>query len=655
MKKKFRFLLLPGMVALSFLYYAFWTPPIFTLSEIPANGAIPKHLKVNVASGLPQLTQKAGADAPYWKVFFSLGDGRFWMGRLDELPNQKFFYNTTFKAPANAFIEYTAAYDDTVNPERCANVPVNHTNTTSIPVGEELAINMGVNDVAKLQCNREICSGDKLTFMLTRQLPGLFSDPDVDYTRAKIEFTYDPNVLIYQNCDDFDYRDPSNPIQTSSNKITVYLKQLPIGRAKPYNQQTIFLNFTAKTGLVAGGAYQTPALHIFSPGVRNDLYTHAVGESTMPTQAIESGHDPNHKSGVELLGLTDQYAYFKIDFQNEGAGPTNEIEIEDKLDFLCDPISEPPSIDQCDKCYGGIPSATVVSLSKRNYKFTLTGHYPILNGLREPGLGSRFTEEDTKGSITIKVKIENIYSWRSSALLNQARVRFGCNPLFNTNIASSVIPCSDTINILADTIFTVPNVAGITTVINGLPTLLNNYGINQLNGKFRWYPCTEVTNPVIMQPSFLPDANGTYTLVASKCNPNTNVESKNDIVYVHITIPTPLNITVDKCENPGYLVATVTGYTGSNPNADLKWDDCNTKGIRKTIPIDPNKSVYYFGVVDLSTGNDKEIFYKIPRGLCRNIFDTWFNKNRSIFLFFTVLAGVTFLLYYLRKIKRNKL
>ncbi|HRI61663.1 MAG TPA: hypothetical protein PK228_18115, partial [Saprospiraceae bacterium] len=79
-------------------------PPTYTPSLSQASTAI-QGMSFNL-NGLVSISNQQGSPVAVWKVFFNLGDGRFWKGDWNQFQSKEFIYRTT--SPHVAYAETTA-------------------------------------------------------------------------------------------------------------------------------------------------------------------------------------------------------------------------------------------------------------------------------------------------------------------------------------------------------------------------------------------------------------------------------------------------------------------------------------------------------------------------------------------------------------------
>lgn len=537
------------------------------------------------------------------RVFFSLGDGTFWMGKYADFNSQIFPY--TQMGAWKPYAELTSIYDDDKNPTgRVAAPEVNITtvNVSSLP---PLRVAMGTQTV-KLQCNREPKPGDSLLYIITyehneynRNCPGAVS--------GILNFTYDPNVLVFKKLETFYGETEQAGSASATNNTGQVLLSLPVIAAG--TQHSVFVRVAVKETVAEGRSMAAPVAQVNwsdpSPG-QNGICSSAT--SSLQNQQIVSSHDPNRKIiRLEKICETDNLAKFTVTFQNDGSGPTKKVVVEDELDmYLAD--TDP------DVTEWSTPQEPIVErIGPRLYKFVFN---PLrLEGLNDPRYGTDFTEEATKASFTFTCALNTDFFPTDfpacNAVMNRAKIFFDCNPPVITNDALLPVncvacdTCATTVTtwIISDTLVFDDTIPLSIAVKNKLQTL------PEQDYRFHWYPCSDVSDWDAKFPIYTGKNNNRLTLVASEGGPACRRE------VLHFVFPDPckLKIEVDETNvvkgscagaNSGFLVARVTGA------ASPSWNSCVQKDTIH-IPVQAGKTRYYIGVTDLSTGCFADSLYTI--------------------------------------------
>jgi hypothetical protein len=328
-----------------------------------------------------------------------------------------------------------------------------------------------------------------------------------------------------------------------------------------------------------------------------------------------------------------------VEVQNEGNKITDDVSVEDMLDvFLKTQKPVPESTPDMD---ASRVHPSDVDPGTRNCKFTFD--HVALHGTGEPGYGVKFFEKDTKFKFRfwceLNTLVKNISDMQCGVIFNQARVKFNCNPLFNTNLAQGQIHCmADTVStcpVQSDTVF-LSVLPQTNTPLMG-PSFLTDPKYQYLNQSgiiTKWYPSKGLSSAFEKNPTWTTGAQREYTLVAYKPCEFTRV--------IHVFLP-PCSLKIEllsldlsndqdnplhpKNPKPGkkgtqggvligqsgqsnnnqvgaMLDAKAIGYSLTNPQ--LLWNDCKN-GTERLFQKSQNPQTYFFGVTDLLTGCTAEL------------------------------------------------
>jgi hypothetical protein len=537
-----------------------------------------------------------------WNVFYSVGDGQWWMGPESQLASQT-FYTFGTAAAGKTYAEVTGVYDDNDSPVgriTGSPPPVPPANTSVQAHTHPMETNI------KLRTNRSPRALDKVTFIVTYQ-----TNTEIGtITNGKIEFKYDPLV----------YEDPTTKADVDSFQATKVILPIvnngpPTGNMTiefenllPGEQRNIFVHLKVRP-YNPNHTISTPTIASLSGQIVTGTTYRGFGSSIIPGETVLNvgqGHDPNKKStqNINMCANTDEVT-FRVEFQNEGTDMTDSVVVKDILDtYLQVPLQSGSGIP--------IISATreeslnILSSNNNQHvepsfdrmKREVTFRFPHLNlpGTHQAGYGTTFQEEDTKAHFSFKVKIKNRND--CSAIVNRAQVFFDCNTPVTTTTAYATFncvacgPCAETTtritklgpSIGRDSFYKEQRFIPILASLDGYAK--------------HWYPA-----PMPIK------GHDTYTLVASKQCQRSIYEFKFDN-ECNLKINLDTSGLTGNCSGgiSGPITATVTG--GQGP---WKWNDAVcTKSMSgsATYQVQTGDTHIWIGVQD-EVGCHKEVLYEI--------------------------------------------
>lgn len=560
-------------------------------------------------------------DFDNWKVFATFDDGTFWMGRKSDFDAKGFVFSRSGSHTITT--ELTPTYDDgNTTP------PAGFSKNFSVGTGQTVA---GAEDQRKqtlptsnpyvqLISSLSPRKGDVLTYVITYQNP----NNTCPMWSGTLKFFFDPTVINYDHCEVYlaDRSLWSGTIPQASENVGGFAYgrlYIPFNNLAPGEQRNVFVRCTTASNVTTSTPYHTPWVE-FSGNSDLGCDKHTE-QSALPSQSITSSHDPNHKWAVQQqICHSDHTVDFTVTFQNDGPDEVNDIVVTDELHQLlknqspqliawpplCKPTITPPGADR-----------------KVNFNFS-SAH---LHGLQEPGLGTRFSEADTRISFTFRCDLDESKTpdFPCNAILNRASIRFKCNPPIETDDAMAPLLCTacDTCTILAsDTIRldTIHPEDGLGLINSNVDAILTSHGFAGSQMRYIWYPASDLVDANVLHAQY----NNSYpkssfhTLVASGSNP-----CERRILHMilgHKTCDLGIqidasNVTVDPCTGTasGTITATATGSFSQN----LEWHDCTQHLTSITIPVVSDKMAYYFGVTDKDNWCSAELIYVIKMPPCK--------------------------------------
>lgn len=556
------------MVALSsVLYFSFDTPvdytPTLTVSQLDSNH--PNTYRFAV-SGLPTLTAQGAS----FRIFLSHGDGTYFIGTPAEIAAHTYTYNASGTTSKTAYAEAIPQYDDTVDPKRAGpkSVALIAQNPVTPP-----SIQLPANTKVHLDRICDAVAGDNITYIVTYEYdPGCVDGGNAtNPISGKLVFDFDKTVFSYAESKVYFNEDT---LHTNFMSGTATAGQLTynFSQLKPGEQRNLFIVLHTLNSA-------TDTSYALSPKPKVELSFNTNCPTGRPytdeitSQKIRFSHDPNYKT-VMQNGLCggDEYVTWRIDFQNEGNKIENDVTVVDWIDPLLDYSTVVP-----------------VASSKPYHIFF---HYPqkgqvrfIFDNIGLRGLGERgIDEESTKGYVVLKAK-KNL-SPACNAVVNRARIHFGCKAPIITKDVFAYFACNDTCTNQCITVLdtTLP-VQVMPNAVDSFPLLDAFMGggnpsspLNMLKDAnvVKWYPAEGLSSPFELSPKLGQNVKRTYVLVASLDS------CRRMIVRVPVVPEQKLQMNVQMnnvagCPglNPVWNVtATATGA----PAGQLVWQDCK-KGV----------------------------------------------------------------------------
>lgn len=592
---------------------------------------------------LPPLQTNPGArQAPFWRVFFSLGDGRFWLGTLNDFKAQRFALNTVTGAHS-MFAEYAAAYDDSNDPKMT--VRNNTTGTTPEITAADplyLQIQNGANRLVKIQSTTNPVPGKNLIYLITYQ--GISTGAYSSASKLSLDFQFNSDILQYQSAETFGGETITNSSTSGVGKLNISTTNKPGNN----NQRTVFLFFKVADNAVVTGSPMNPAPTVQYNAILTGNASPIDADNSLSAQALTSVIDPSYKIILDSLWSYDDssnryYSDYKILIQNEGTRRVDKITVEDILDPLYDSIAFTPSAVSKPQDQDSNPMAAKFPpkldpgpvKNNRHYCYI---DYINLRGLREPDFGRTFTEKETKTSLFlrcfVKKGINPLEQYPCNAVCNQANVYFECNPKHKTNLSIKPIPCNPNNGKCAS----VSDSIILTQVpANGQP-LLPADKIKQLNeegySNYKWYPALGLSDAFVLNPNYTIADQEEYTLVASAAK-----SCKQKILHVKLPL-CKLGFEVKEICDHGvlYLEATAQNYSGNGQQ--LRWNNCRY-GPTNKFQIYPNTNQYYYLGVSDTTGCTAETTFYISRASDCTTSDFWETVILSVIgTVLVIMAGV---------------
>ena len=568
-------------------------------------------------SGLPTIVNQQGPPAANWKVFYNLGDGRYWKGLKNQFDNIQFANKYRLPGTYNAYAETTAIYDDDNNPSLTASL--NITPSTPDPLNKDFLVTMN-NKAVKLDCSRDPKPGDVITYVITYE----HNAPCTDYMRGDIIFHYDAGVLTYTGPDNGHYLGTDQVASSSSMNGEVEIAFMNLAQN---TQRNVFLHFTVNSVSLPhtfNAPWVTLEGKISGCPVIQDT-------ANLASQVLVAEHDPNHKEpSLSYISQTGSEIEYTVHFQNDGNGSAQTVIIDDELGlYLSGNITHTGS-SHPDKLSSSSPAQ--ISSNPKTWRWVFNNMN--LRGTHETGYGTAFSEAETKGYVKFKVTVDTLVP--CNAIVNRARIVFGCKPAINTDFAVTRINCTvspaappapdsilspmiSTLNFCPDTGF--HYLTGKTGLTPGasVSTLLSTADLNTIGtdwDSYQWYPTRGLSNAWILNPSLDIARTDTFALIVSK-----QCVRKLFIVPITTTAP-PYTSPILVEDVPGDCWAHLI-VSGGTPPYFFQWGYNGSIGSETTADLNlAGKSNISVTVTDSSPGTCTAVFSPV-KGKCGCIFDDW--------------------------------
>lgn len=621
---------LVAVLAAAGIFWAFWPVGVFSsnsFSIIPSYNPITKEVSFSV-TGLPPLSPSTA----YYKIYIDTGDGGYIqdtakVANSTTPVNLVSKYTYKYQKDVGSYTiraEATAAYDDKTDPDKKPKQASNFIN----PGSDSPSGGMGaIAGFALLNANRRVVSEHPLTYIISYQNPA-GGDGCSDSLSGVIKLTFDKSKLTYSGNSPY-YGEQfvsTQPNPNSTGEVCFNFYQLQAGE-----RRNLFVHFVANRLLVPGSTLSpAPKVDvIYNPlnpkGAGTGAACGGKNETAFDdaTLTVADSHDPNRKEAdLSCIKPGDNYIIYTVYFQNEGYGAAKKVKILDALDHPLYDRSAP--IQLLATSHTGRSNVTIQDDPIGDeYSVDFSGSGFNLRGLKEPGLGYSFQEEDTRGWIKFKVKLDaSKIPYRCQPLANFARIIFDCNPPVNTKTLITPVYCSGSGASCPDCIKN-----NVEWVYKDLPIAL---------------PMETSAFEELTKPDALALASEGYTLVnGGKTNPAFGISTRYQpttyqligfkqepckvkmIQYNIIRTDCSLKLNIQK-KNPtsltgpgqfGEITATVNATSGRFLWSDCVPRDASTIYTRPNLP--PGK--YLVGVTDIATQCTAEAWviidpYSPPKG-----------------------------------------
>ncbi|MEZ4888583.1 MAG: T9SS type A sorting domain-containing protein [Chitinophagales bacterium] len=516
-------------------------------------------------------------------LLWVFGDGTFDFANLGETVVHTYHRNATHQP----YLLVTRIKDDKEDP-----FSVFWTNTTNIDFTKlgilnasrpNNPVNMD-NAALRLIANRNPRPQDDVTYVLS------YENTCPNPVSSTIVFEFDNTIFdVNSNSVQPYYLDETTSIPpiTSMNRIEVDFNI-------PSNEQrSIFITLQTKSEARIGNPVECKTFLKFTD---TDLCATNNAPVSLQQKVVLS-HDPNFKQIQDQSICVDspfntQMREYYIEFQNIGAGPASEVVVIDQLHTYLDidwntvNFDATPFFTKFPSNLSNFPSPNGLGIVKWDFK-GLT-----LRGMQEPGYGTDFHPDDTKGWIKFYAHPKiNAELPACGAIPNRAEIIFDCNSPIYTNNALSTISCfmcSDCSEklIFLDTI----TVAGGEVPIGN--EVSSKIGFDP-SFQYEWYPSHLIDNPKIPDPFLFPNQTTDFTLVVSSPSCQRYIFQK--------------RVVVAKCNSSLKITATATQKCKPSETGDISaqvvggftpytWNSCETTSAINLNNLSAGS--YYLQVTD---------------------------------------------------------
>lgn len=412
----------------------------------------------------------------------------------------------------------------------------------------------------RLIANRNPKPGDIVTYVITYQ--NYCDTPKF----ASIDFKFDSDVFESK----YTYKSYHGESHSNLGNWLKWDFSIPSGE-----QRNIFV--TLKTKNDSG---------LIGVEVNNDIsLTDGTGEPLcpsnpnpeIPSQKVVHSHDPNFKYIEEApicLGeiVEEQWREYYIEFQNIGAGPADSVTVIDLLHGHLDWTSVVFDCNDYLQSKFSTNPSTGINCSFSRIGNTVQWEFTGLNlrGMGEPGYGTDFHPEDTKGWLRFRAhsKIGTQLS-PCGAVPNRAEIIFDCNPSIFTNNALSRVACFECF-FCEEQVFVLDTIPFGSDIIT--TEITSNLSGSPSDYSYEWYPTDLVTNPTVLNTVLTPTQTTDYTLIVSRESP-----CERYIFHKRIKVDciSSLDIVLDKVSQmctPTQTASIQASVTGNAP--PFTWNSC---------------------------------------------------------------------------------
>lgn len=563
-------------------------------------------------------------------------------------PNRLFFLNfddgrctfTDFSGSAQTFVypyrsvgysqpyaESTEVYTDKKPPQSVARLEDgltaftdphsawNIANSMTVSAGQVSTIDpyrlQGMTKPIQIEANRRIAVESGVTYVVTVENNRKHTGMGCDSLQAEVAVSYDSDVLEFLSVRDgfrqlTQHAANGNPV-LSGGRGTV---TLGLGQMLDGEQRSLMFIFKTKASVTTStpvDSLVTAKLTFSKPGAPNvNPACIQTYRDTMHTHnQVFFSHDPNSKIIVPATICIDddQYLKFRVDFQNDGLGPTEKIVIEDELDPLFPTNIRATAIKDVTAVIGGQRHTAVVLNNFADRKFRFTLNNAVLNGTHQIGYRTKFSDASTRGYLEFRIHTDQLSSRPPcSAICNSAQIFFDCNPPIQTNTAMTTINCNNCSACgereirLNEPIITSPTEEQIVLPFTGQGANARSFIIQQLgtlpgNIVYKWYPASKVSSPGNLNAMLIQKDRTAFTLVASTASDGTGTSCRRVIIKLLYEPACDLSVTATATPEstggcPDFHTYTINAQvSGTGDLHNLNWSmgaDCQTGGVSYT-------------------------------------------------------------------------
>ena len=295
-----------------------------------------------------------------------------------------------------------------------------------------------------------------------------------------------------------------NGVVNSSTGQMELTFEVPASNVKFGPSYTLFLYFKIKDNIPTNSPYTLIGEYI-PLGVPLSRACPAGNPQGPITTTIANSHDPNIQITDPSLLLCpgpttgSQTVEYTVEFQNDGAAMTKQVDVKVWVDAQLDPIGV--------TIIGSSSNVTIA-----NYTTNTTDQYieftlkpASLEGTNDPDYLSAFFEDATIGFIQFEVPVKNNVTLEGcSGLFSRSEIIFDCNSPILTNVVITPIGCPDTVNVgncekcLESPLFSLAPANYSANVdlatASQIDAAITAAGMDPSNCSYKWFPQEGLTN-----------------------------------------------------------------------------------------------------------------------------------------------------------------
>ena len=429
------------------------------------------------------------------KYFVNFGNGQYKMGLFSLNPEWPTTINHNYTAAGTYRATGTIKpiYSDDESSGKHASVemdiPDGGALLTTAAISPETMATMG-NESVRLNSFIDLVPNDTVIYIINYKT--CKTGGNLDATFCTLYF--DANVLNF-------IRDETYNGETASNGAPDPELGTPrtytIPDALSNNPRTIIAYFKIKAS--------TPLNKTVFTHLQGDVNLNCNTNFQSIRHTVKGSHDPNTKIALTpvICKTTDTKVHYRIEFENFGNLPVEDITITDELTSWFNPSSV---VVEDYKFF-----VDEINIDVFNSKINFNINDISLRGAGEPGFGRSFSSEDTRGWVDFSDEYNSTLP-NCVQIPNQAKIIFADHRPIKTPVSLVEVQNKN---------------CSTCTGTGGTLILPESYSIEEgenivlepeytVYNKFKWYPETGLSDPNIDKPTAQPTETTTYTLIAYK-------------------------------------------------------------------------------------------------------------------------------------------